>query len=83
MESGLKDLALSITQEPGFLWKIWTENSRDQEAGGIYLFRDRPSAEAYVAKHTARLARFGVQNARAKVFEINAGLTRITHGPCA
>jgi hypothetical protein len=83
MEQGLKDLAVSITEEPGFVWKIWTENAREREAGGIYLFRDRPSAEAYVAKHTARLAGFGVQNARAKIFEINGGLTQITHGPAA
>jgi hypothetical protein len=30
------------------------------EAGGIYLFADRASAEAYLAMHTARLKGFGI-----------------------
>lgn len=33
-------LADSITREPGFISKIWTENPRTGEAGGIYLFED-------------------------------------------
>lgn len=38
MSAQLAELAQSINQEPGFIWKIWTENSATQEAGGIYLF---------------------------------------------
>jgi len=37
-------LAKSITREPGFISKIWTENPRTGEAGGIYLFEDEASA---------------------------------------
>lgn len=37
----MKELADSISQEPGFIWKIWTENQDTQEAGGIYLFQAR------------------------------------------
>ena len=37
-------LAESITKEPGFISKIWTENPRTGEAGGIYLFEDEASA---------------------------------------
>ena len=81
MEAALKDLATSITREPGFLWKIWTEDETTKEAGGIYLFRDRASANAYVAKHSARLEQFGVSHARVRVFNVNQGLTSVTHGP--
>ena len=77
----MKDLAASITQEPGFLWKIWTENATSKEAGGIYLFRDRSAAEAYVAKHSARLAQFGISQPRARIFDVNPGLSKITRGP--
>ncbi len=77
----LGDLARSITGEPGFRWKIWTENADTGEAGGIYLFVDRPSAEAYVEKHSARLAEFGITEIRAKIFDVNEGLTSITGGP--
>ena len=38
MSDGLKDLAESINNEPGFIWKVWTENKDAKEAGGIYLF---------------------------------------------
>ena len=38
MAAGMEALAVSIAQEPGLLWKIWTENRETDEAGGIYLF---------------------------------------------
>ena len=38
MTEAFSELARSITKEPGFLWKIWTENENAQEAGGIYAF---------------------------------------------
>ena len=33
MTETFSELAWSITKEPGFLWKIWTENENAQEAG--------------------------------------------------
>ena len=81
MEAALKDLAVSITQEPGFLWKIWTENEEAREAGGIYLFTDDSSARAYIAKHTARLRSFGISEVRVKIFDVNDKLTALTRGP--
>lgn len=55
MAEQLKPLAESINQEPGFLWKVWTESEKNHEAGGIYLFSDEKSALTYLEKHTARL----------------------------
>ncbi|MDZ6403272.1 monooxygenase, partial [Escherichia coli] len=46
MAEQLKPLAESINQEPGFLWKVWTESEKNHEAGGIYLFTDEKSALA-------------------------------------
>lgn len=83
MASQLRELAESITTEPGFLWKIWTENAATQLAGGIYLFKDAPSAEAYLTKHSARLASFGITDIRARLFDVNSELTGITRGPQA
>ena len=79
--TGMKDLAESIAKEPGFLWKIWTENEVTKEAGGIYLFQDRASAEAYLTMHTDRLKGFGVQQVNAKIFEVNEVLSAITNAP--
>lgn len=37
MAEELKNLALSIAEEPGFLWKIWTTNEKKKEGGDITL----------------------------------------------
>ena len=81
MEAQMSDLARSINDEPGFIWKIWTENLADKLAGGVYLFADRKSADVYVEKHSRRLEGFGLSNIAARVFDTNSGLTTINRGP--
>lgn len=81
MSATLQGLAESIAQEPGLLWKIWTENPETSEAGGIYLFTDRPSAEAYLAMHTERLVGFGVPHVNAKLSEVKRELSAIDRAP--
>jgi hypothetical protein len=81
MVAALRGLAETINDEPGFLWKIWTENAPAREAGGVYLFADGESAEAYIRKHTERLGAFGISNINAKTFDVNVELTRVNHGP--
>lgn len=83
MSAALADLARSIATEPGLIWKIWTENAAEQLAGGIYLFSDDSSADAYLAMHSARLASFGITGIRARKFAVNEALTRQTRGPAA
>lgn len=75
------DLAESITREPGFLWKIWTENEDAKSAGGIYLFESKETAEKYLDMHTKRLATFGVTDIRGKIFAVNDTLSKICKGP--
>ncbi len=81
MASAMQELAQSIAQEPGLRWKIWTENEATGEAGGIYLFEDVASAQAYQQKHTERLRAFGITQVRARLFTVNEALTKIDHGP--
>jgi hypothetical protein len=81
MAEALADLAHSINEEPGFKWKIWTEASSHALAGGIYLFTDHASAEAYREKHTSRLKGMGVDEIETKLFAVNPALTAINHGP--
>lgn len=75
-----KALAESINHEPGFISKIWTENQQTGEAGGIYLFKDKTSAENYAVMHSKRVEAMGVKNIRCKLFDINQPLTKINHG---
>ena len=80
-EQAMKDLAESINKEPGMIWKIWTQDPPNSEAGGIYLFQDRDTAQQYLDMHSARLTGFGVENIRAKLYDINEPLTAINQGP--
>ncbi len=81
MSAAMADLARDIAGEPGLLWKIWTENPETGEAGGIYLFADAASADAYIARHSARLQAFGVSGIRARSFAVNEALSRIDRAP--
>lgn len=81
MAEAFSDLAKSINQEEGVIWKIWTESPETKEAGGIYLFETKETAEKYSAMHTKRLAGFGITDVRAKIFDINVPLTEINNGP--
>jgi hypothetical protein len=81
MSEQLADLAASIAEEPGLIWKIWTENAQEGKAGGIYLFADEPSALAYLQKHQERLKGFGIQEVRALLFAVNSPLSVATHAP--
>lgn len=77
MAEQLRGLAESINQEPGFLWKVWTESEQNKEAGGIYLFESEETALAYLDKHTARLKNLGVDEVIAKIFDVNTALSQI------
>jgi len=78
MTKALGGLAESITKEPGFIWKIWTENKSLNEAGGIYLFESEETAQAYLKMHSARLKELGVPEVRGRIYDVNADLSKVT-----
>ncbi|WP_105201272.1 MULTISPECIES: monooxygenase [unclassified Pseudoalteromonas] len=81
MADALVELAKSINDEPGMIWKIWTESELEQLGGGIYLFTDETSARNYLAMHSARLKKMGIDEVRGKLFDVNEALTLINKGP--
>ena len=81
MADAMDSLARSIADEPGLVWKIWTENEAAGEAGGVYLFEDLTSAQAYLAMHTARLQGFGIAPVNGKIFAVNGALSKLDRGP--
>ena len=81
MAAAFADLANSITQEKGFIWKLWTENKETKESGGIYLFDTKANAEIYMEKNRRNFDQFGIKGASMKLFEVNEKLSQITHGP--
>jgi len=81
MVEAMTPLARSINDEPGLLWKIWTEDEQAGRAGGVYLFASREDAEAYRRMHTARLEGMGVTGIEAQILEANEALSAINGGP--
>lgn len=81
MAEQFADLAKTINNEPGFMWKIWTEKPETKEAGGIYIFETKETAQQYLDMHSKRLADLGVTEVNAKIFDVNSKLTDITNGP--
>ena len=81
MNDALKELAATINNEPGMIWKLWTENEKTQQAGGVYLFESEETAQAYLEMHTARLTTMGIPDVRGQVFNINESLSAINQGP--
>ena len=81
LSSALRGLAESIANEPGLIWKIWTENQAGGEAGGIYLFSNQAAAEAYLAMHRQRLQEFGIAPVNGKIFQVNQALSLIDRAP--
>ncbi len=81
MANSFQELARSINNEEGVIWKIWTENEETKESGGVYLFQTKESAEKYLTMHTARLTSFGIRDIRGKIFKVNEALSTINHAP--
>ena len=81
MSSAMEGLAQDIANEPGLIWKIWTESKAQNMAGGIYLFDNEADAKRYIEKHEARLMSFGIKDIRSVIFETNDLLSRIDRAP--
>ncbi|NLK66274.1 MAG: monooxygenase [Campylobacteraceae bacterium] len=74
------DLAKSINDEPGFLWKIWTENEEKGIAGGVYAFDTRENAEVYIKMHKERIEKFGIgKDFVVEIFDVNDDLSQVTN----
>lgn len=74
----MNDLAKDIANEDGLISKLWTENEKEKEAGGIYLFNNNTDAKRYLDKHTKRLKSFGYENIRGKIFVVNEVLSKLS-----
>jgi rhodanese-related sulfurtransferase len=84
-EAAVTPLVEPISEVDGLMWKVWVINEENQEAGGIYLFEDADSLNAYLGSEiVATLMSFegnGLNNIEAKVFDVMENLSAITHAP--
>ena len=72
-----------IADVPGLVWKIWLLNEQNAEAGGIYLFQDKQSLDAYLSGPIIRQIKSlsQLRGISAKWFETIPELTVVTRGP--
>lgn len=80
LTNGATPLAMSINDEPGFISKIWIENTDTAESGGIYIFEDMKTAKEYAKMHSVRVEKMGAKNITTKFFNINEPLSKINKG---
>lgn len=81
--AAVTELAKDFAKVDGLDWKVWIMNEERKEAGGIYLFKDQASMDAFlggplaagVASHPA-LADFSIRQ-----FAVMPDITAITRGP--
>jgi hypothetical protein len=83
VEQAFLQRAQAIANVKGLLWKVYLFNEAEQTAGGIYLFKDDASVEAYLKGEMIAATKSNpiVSNFEAKVFDVLPELTRITRGP--
>ena len=75
--------AQPIAATPGLRWKVWLMNEANHEAGGIYLFDDEASLQAFLAGPIVSAVKSDptLSNISAKTFDVMEALTAVTRGP--
>ena len=77
------EAAEPIAATEGLRWKVWPWNDEEQVGGGVYLFDDSSSAQAFLSGPIA--AGLGqhpaVSDLSVKQFEVLEEPTAITRGP--
>jgi hypothetical protein len=83
LAEGFAPLAEPIANVPGLRWKIWSLNEAQREFGGIYLFDDEASANAYLAGPiVAQLGQHpALSDITAKQFDVLDKFSAVTRGP--
>ena len=77
------DRARQFLDVPGLLWKIWLDGDAERLAGGIYMFEERASAEAYAAGPiVARLRDHpDLSDLDVRIFGVRERMSEITRAP--
>jgi hypothetical protein len=76
-------LAHSVADVTGLRWKIWLLNESTHEAGGIYLFEDEDSANAFLRGQLVEQVKSApiIADLHTTQFAVLDSLTAITRGP--
>jgi hypothetical protein len=75
--------ARELAELPGLRWKIWLVDKAAGQLGGVYLFDDRASAEAWAERSLRAHVNGGATGFTTHIFEVNEDLSAITRAPLA
>jgi rhodanese-related sulfurtransferase len=83
LEQAWLPAAQPIAETPGLCWKVWLMNETERECGGVYLFDDEASIQAFLAGPIVAATKEApiLSNASVKIFDMMAEHTAITRGP--
>jgi len=83
LETAWLEAAQSIADTPGLRWKVWLKNEAEREMGGIYLFDDTASVQAFLNGPivAATKASPAIDSVSVKQFNVMEAHTAITRGP--
>jgi hypothetical protein len=75
--------AHTLVGQPGLQWKMWLRDEANDKGGGIYLFDDRATAEAWAEGEMKDSAeRFPwIKDIRYTYFDVREDLSAITRTP--
>lgn len=83
LKNGLAPFVKDIAAVSGLRWKVWIMNEQENEAGGIYLFDDEESIQAYLGGSiiAGLKSNPALSDISAKVFDVVEDFTAETRGP--
>ena len=78
-----REAATIIASVEGLIWKIWVLQEEEFEMGGIYLFADRETAEAYLNDPIVQALRSNpaVVSTESQLWDVGSSLSAITRAP--
>ncbi len=75
--------ATVIASVEGLIWKIWVFEEDEFEIGGMYLFANRETAEAYLSHPVIQAVRSNpaVILAQSQLWDVESSLSALTRAP--
>lgn len=76
--------ASDLAAFPGLQWKIWVVDEEGEAYGGVHLFDDQASVDAYLRDVIGALAEHpAIHGVETRVFDIMADPSLVTRAPIA
>ena len=78
-----REAATIIASVEGLIWKIWVLQEEEFEMGGMYLFANRQTAEAYLNHPVIQAVRSNpaVVSTESKLWDVESSLSALTRAP--